>query len=83
MMVMLSSRSITSWSNKVAEITLLATLILGLVVLLYGSNTEELNIVNRRVNVSLVGLNKDGGREIDACSSAREEDVGESYTVIN
>ena len=39
--------------------------------------------MNRKVTVSLVRLNKDGGREIDASSSSREEEFAELDSVIN
>lgn len=57
------------WFISVAPMTPLATLILLLLKLLGdgGSSTEELNIMNRRVNVSLGKRSKsDGGREMDA-----------------
>lgn len=73
-MVILSSRSLTSWLSNIALITLLATLILGSVTLFWGSNNEELSIVNRSVKVSFEYCwKREGGREIDTCSSMMED----------
>ena len=66
-------RLLTLCPSRVAPITLLATLILSFFLLsvAWGSRTEELNIVKRRLKEEVLGKSwkREGGRETDASSS--------------